>query len=591
MKRKIVIVFLSILVVVILAIIGLFAYLQISLFTVKPIIKSALSHELSTVTVGALEKEDLNQYSLTIPFKTVNDEITERFIQQEASNKRTVVSAQFDILNKQAFINYRNGNFYLPVYAKVLLETTPEGVQLSIIPLSYGNKKLDLPAFIDDLLDHDIFVEPIIMTINASDYFSHKYMNYVGSQLVATGLQASYIFDLPYLDELFQEIEQGLDNDVISVYSNGIETQQEALLWIDTYAQQPKVVLGKIFEDFKKQGPVIKDLLALLKPALLDQAYEKYPLIGTLIPRVLVDQTRIALNGSAVLKYGQQILAAYDDYVADKTIVYVNNQPFDNETLMGITMNTLNENESFDFPNGFLSQFKLTEKDNVVNVLYTTEEGVIILLMRDKYKLLTQAEYDEDYAKEINLEGVLTEDDQIYESIYFALFNLYQEDIFFRYLKDDGNEAFAIVSKVRDYQNFDVVALQRKEDNSFKVLDYGIVSVDTFHKKHPNFNLNLATRMFENTTLQLLNGKTKTNIFEGVIERGYADENEEIRYCSFDGNKYISIVLNSGEAYIYTIYRGSFLEELYPLKEALSTFDDIPPIILLQEIPNKNIIN
>lgn len=591
MKRRIVIVFISILLIIILAIVGLFAYLQFSLFSVEPIVKSALSHEVSKATIDNLVKEDFNHYNALISYKAINDEVTERFIQEEAAVSRTVVSAKFDLYHKFAYLNYRKGNVYIPVYAKVLFESTPLGVNISVIPLSFGTKQLDLPAFMDNIIYHELFLEPLELSFVASDFFEHSYLTYESAELTDKGLQVNYIFGLPYFEAVFKQIEEGLDTDFIDIYREGTPSQIEAMQWIDLYATQPDVVLGKVFEDYKNNGPVIKDLLALVKPALLNQIYSEYPLIESLIPRTIVDRTRIDLNGSAVLKYGQKILEIYDNFVKDKTIAYANHQPFDYTTLEGITIEKLNEYKSFDFDPEFLIQFKLTEKDNVVNVLYTTEDGILILLERDEYKVLTQEEYEADYADPVNPEGVLQVDTTTYESIYYALFNLYQSDVFFRYLKDDGKEAFAIVSKVSDYQNFDVVALTKKEDGSYKVIDYGILSVDSFHKKHPDFNLNLVTRIFENTTLLLLNGRTKTNIFEGVVERGYATDGEEMIYCSYDGNKYISIMLSSGEKYIYTLYRGSFLEELYPLDEALQTFDDIPPIILIQDIPEANIIN
>lgn len=591
MKRRIVIIFLSILTVMILAIVGLFAYLQLSLFDVKPIMKSALSQEVSKVALSSLKKEENNHYNYILSYKAINDEVTQLFIQEEEAADRSVVSANFNIYNKEAYINYRKGNLYIPVYAKVLIESTPSGMNLNVIPLSYGTKKVDLPAFMDDFIFHDLFVEPIVIPIAAKDYFDNAYLEYESCQLMQDGLQINFIFELPFLTDVFKQIEEGLDTDFISVYREGTPTQIEAMQWMDIYASQPDVVLGRLFEDFRNKGPVLKDLLALDSPTIVDTIYSNYPFLEKIVARTTVDQTRVDLNGTTVLKYGQKILDVYDRFVADKTIVFAKHEPFDSTTLKGITIDTLNTFEPLGFESDLLKQLKLTANNSVVNVLYTTDDGMHILLQRDHYKLLTQQEYDSDYKDPVFSDGLFQVDTVTYEAIYYAVFNLYQSDVFFRYLKDDGNEAFAIVSKVGDYQNFDVIALSKKSDGSYKVIDYGIVSVDTFHKKHPDFNLNLVTRMFENTTLLLLNGKTKTNIFEGVVERGYATDGEEMIYCSYDGNKYISIMLSSGEKYIYTLYKGSFLEELYPLDEALKTFDDIPPIILIQDIPESMVIN
>lgn len=179
----------------------------------------------------------------------------------------------------------------------------------------------------------------------------------------------------------------------------------------------------------------------------------------------------------------------------------------------------------------------------------------------------------------------MTDEVEVYEALYFAMFMHFEEDLFIRYLKNDEKEAFAIISLESDFQNYKLVIL-RKEEEGYQVLGDGFANVREMNTVFPDFNLNLATRMNEETKLQWLNTKTRNNIINGLKERGFMSEGEEMIYCSFDGVKYISIMLNSGEEYIYTLYREQFLDTVYTKENALERFADIDPMILLHPNPN-----
>lgn len=162
--------------------------------------------------------------------------------------------------------------------------------------------------------------------------------------------------------------------------------------------------------------------------------------------------------------------------------------------------------------------------------------------------------------------------------------------MFIRYLKNDDQEAYAIVSLESDYQSFDIVLLRRLGD-VFEVLADGFTTAIEVNKAYPDFNMNLATRMNEGNKVLTLNSKTKNNIISGLKDQGFMEEDEQLIYCSYDGVRYISIALNSGEQYVYTIYRGAFLEEIYTVEEALEKFSDIDPLVILHPNPSNEILN
>jgi hypothetical protein len=170
------------------------------------------------------------------------------------------------------------------------------------------------------------------------------------------------------------------------------------------------------------------------------------------------------------------------------------------------------------------------------------------------------------------------------------LYNYLEENFFFRYLKNDDQDVFAIISLESDYQNFFMVAL-RKQDEQYQVLGTKFTSAKEVNKTFPDFNMNLVTRMNENTQLLILNSTTKRNLVRRLQEYGYMEEGEELIYCSYDGVRYIALALNSGEQYIQTIYKSAFLEDIYTTDEALSLFSDIDPLILLHPNPNKDALN
>lgn len=591
MTKKRVIILISVIILIIIAVIaGFVGYLQLSLFEVEPISINAMTSYIDEQGIDGLERKQDNLYEGFLPNEQFDDELTYKFIQQEKEAGRDIVSANIRAYHGFARVNYLLGSFYVPINYHVSSELKDNEIVTILTADSYGNKHLKLPEFINELVFESIFGQTKQVQLDLATYNKSELFTLTESTFTDEGIEAVFALELPDLDELVKYIEADLNEDYIKIYENGSDAQVEALRWIIDYGVFKEEITSKIFEDFLADGLVIHEVLALSKPATLLKIYAKYEELDLVVNKDKVLESRGKLIGDAVVGYGQIILEALKDYSEGGNLVVSKSYPFDLKEMKTVTIDTLMEDYKLVIDETIVSRMSLAYVRDIVYVVYVSEEGTTIGITLGGYKAINQEDYENLYNIPVPDEGVLTNDETIYEELYYALFQHYGEDVFIRYLKDDGYEAYAIVSLESDYQNFGIVLLRRLGD-TFEVLGDGFETAIDVNKAYPDFNMNLSTRMNEGNKVLTLNSRTKNNLIDGLQDQGYMEEDEELIYCSYDGVRYISIALNSGEEYIYTIYRGAFLEEIYTVEEALAKFNDIDPLVILHPNPSKEILN
>lgn len=584
-KKRILIFISTILILLIAAVAGFVGYLQLSLFEVEPITKNAMASNIAEQGIDGLERKQDNLYEAFMPIDKLDDELTYDFILQEKEAGRDIVSANIRLADGYAKINYLAGSFYVPVYASVTSEVVDHVVIVTMTPQSYGNSQIKMPSFINNLFFKEIYGQPKQVQLNLNDYNDSTLFTLDKSVLSADGITGLFALQLPNLDEIVVLMEEDLNEDFAKLYEEGSEDQVEAIRWITQYDTFKEEITSKIFEDYLDQGVVIHEVLALAKPATLLTIYNKFDGLDKLVDKESVIASRGKLIGDSVEGYGQILLEALKDYSEGGNLVVSQGYPFDLKEMKTITIQTLMEDYELEIDEAIVSKMSLAYVRDVVYIVYVSEEGPYIGITLGGYKNISQEDYDNLFNIEIPDEGVLTDDVEVYEELYYALFQGLGEDVFIRYLKNDDYEAYAIVSKESDYQSFEIVLLRRLGDE-FEVLGDGYATAIDVNKDYPDFNMNLATRMNEGNQVLTLNSKTKNNLISGLKDQGYMEDGEEMVYCSYDGVKYISIALNSGEQYIYTIYRGAFLEDIYTVEEALEIFSDIDPLVILHPNPS-----
>lgn len=569
---------------------GFFGYLQLSLFDVEPIEKNAVSSFIQKEGFAMLYPSSKGDYEGLIPISTINDEVTYRFIQQEESNNRKIVGGNLNVQLGEGRVNYLLGSFYVPVNFEITSVVKGNDLEFLFEPRTYGKQKLNLPGFLDRLLFKEIFGSNKTIQLSVSDYNATSILEVKDSLLSKSGLTIHFDIQLPNIDELIKQLKAELNEDYRTLYGQGTDEQKASLAWIQDYDKDAEAIKKEMVEDFTRGGQVILESLTLAKPANLLNIYKQYPELESVIKKETVLNNRAKLIGDTVVGYGNILLEVLKGMSVEKKLIVSQGYPFDLESMKTVTVDYLNEKFELRIQEDILKNMDISYVDDIVYILYASEEGLYIAINLVGYEAITEEEYTNTFLLPIPQEGELTKDTDIYEDLYYAMFSYYNEDVFIRYLKNDDKEAYGIISLESNYQDFIIVAL-RKDEEGFKVIGDKYGSFIGLNKAFPDFNMNLATRMTEGAQLLKLDTKTKNNLTARLEEYDYIEAGEEIIYCSYDGVRYIFIALNSGEEYIQTIYRGAFLADIYPVDEALEKFNDINPLILLQFNPNKNQLN
>ncbi len=591
MTKKRVLIIISIIILLIIAVVaGFIGYLQLSLFEVEPIERNALTNYVNNRGLDLLSRKQDSLYEGEIPIEVLEDEAIMLFINNEKTIDMEIVNASIDLINGEAKVNYLTGNFYIPVYYQTDYAINDNQLVITMKSLSYGKNQINLPEFIDQKFFNQIFTEDKVVKLNIEDYNTSEIFKYDSSRIENDSLFVMLKLVLPDLDKLAAGIFENLNEDYIEVFENGSQEQKEALNWINEYEETKPEITARIFEDFLDKGKIIKNILVLATPDKLMNVYTEYPIIQAKVSKEEVLKLRGELIGEAVVGYGQYILEALKTLSSEGNLIISKGYPFDYENFETITIEVLIDRYDINIPEAVLNNMSMAYLNSNIYIAYQSEEGTFIAIDQMGYKIITAEQFKNQYNIPIPKTGELTVSEEIYEDIYDALFTYFGEDVFIRYLKDDGDEAYSIISVESDYQEYKLVALKKLGD-VFEVYADGFESALELNKIHPDFNMNLVTRMNEGTQLLFLNSKTKNNLIDGLKEKGYMESGETLVYCSYDGVRYISLVLNSGEEYIYTIYRGTFLEDIYTLEDALIRFGDIDPMIILHANPSNDLLN
>jgi len=568
---------------------GIFAYMQISLFEVEAIEKEAMKNYISDGGVSRFERKQDNLYYEWIPSKAVNDEVTYLFVQQSLTSDTEIVSGRVDIFAQTAELNYRKGNIYIPIKGKIVTQKTENGMNIRMIPESYGKAGLTLPDFINRNLFKSIFQTEHSVQLNIDEYSQSINFVYEDLHIENEGLGVDYLLKLPDLQMIADKLNKALNPEYIKVYEEGDANKKEAIEWVLNYPQYKEEITGKVFDDYISGGSVLAEILALAEPDVRSEIYTLYPQLETVINQSTVIKKRSALVGEMVNSYAQVVLESLRELSKSGMLVVSKGYPFDFNTMQTVTVEGLIDQYQLNVADSIRKNMNLIFVNEEVYITYQSKDDGYYVISLNGYEEVDQQTFLNKYNPDQLPKGHLTDDESTYEELYYALFMYYDEDVFIRYIKNDANEAYAIISLESNYQEYKIVLL-RRDEGKFQVLADDFATVAEANAAFPDFNMNLGTRRNEEGKLLLLNSRTKRNIEAGLRERGFMEVGEKMIYCSYDGVKYIAIKLNSGEQYIYTIYRNAFLEDVYTKEEALKKFSDINPLILLQDIPGEETI-
>lgn len=565
---------------------GFLGYLQLSVFEVEPIEKNALSSYVSRYGLDLLERKQDDLYEGSIPLSIIEDELTLDLINETSNSDWQMVSGNLDLVQKNAKINYLVGDFFVPIYYRTEFNIQGDDLTVKLIPLSLGNKQLELPEFFVDLFYEELMDLEPSGSISLESYNPNELFTYQEALRKGDEILFDMQLNLPKLDDLVIRIQKDLNEDFARLYSSGQEGEKEALTFLMDFDENPDEYSAKLFEDFLGDAELIEPMLVLAAPDTLMDIYSAYPILESKVKKSKVIEARGVLIGESVVGYGEYLLEALKQLSEEGNLILAQSYPFDFKTMEAITIDKLVERYELDIPARILSNLSMSFVDGKMQIVYASEEGPYIAMNQVSYGVIAEEAFKNKYQKPVPEFGSEVQEVNTYNEIYAAMAMYFGEEVFFRYLKNDSDEAYAIVSKASDYQTFTLVAAKRV-DGTFEVTQEGFENALELNRLDPDFNMNLVTRMNEDNQILKLNQKTRNEVVSGLKEKGYMDSDESLIFISYDGVQYISIVLSSWEEYIYTIYRGVYLADVYTREVAEERFDDLDPLILLHPNPNR----
>lgn|GEM_PF-1018189 len=583
-KRRFFFVVIGILTIILVLCLSFWGYMQVNLFEPEEynIKEKPIEDYLSSLESGFIQRTQDNLFTGFIPMSVINKELSYQI--EEATQSMNIVTegvlANAD--QKWTKINYRK-HITIPVYHDMIIYKNAEGLSIELVPIAFGKKQTKLPTILSQWIFDTLIVKPIKVQLNYAPYKPGDYFEYTSSDLTDEGLFLNYELYIEDMATILENIKESANEGLVNIYETGTEDQQEALRFLREHHVFPENIMGLIYEDYHSEAQVITSLLILADPQLYDSIMERYPMLSQRINRETILDRRAELLNQATIKYGRNVLKKFKQMEAVGNIVAHYGYFFDLDRMEPVTIELIVDVNQLKIPYDDFKQMRLIMVENEPYVLYDTGEERYVLINEKSYSLISEQEYKNNYFYERPSKGDYTNDPKTYDEIYQAIEDALGEEIFIRYMKDDGVDAFVVYSSRLNYQNF-TVALLKNDGSGFELIGNGLTSIKEINQKYPDFNLNLITRRIETTQVEILNSTTRQAIKEGLVEYGYIDEDAIIPYVSYDGN-YIAVMTETGEQYIYTIYRDTFLDRVYTLEDAFEIFDDINPLLLIQERP------
>ncbi|WZL80853.1 hypothetical protein QBE53_13765 [Vallitaleaceae bacterium 9-2] len=582
-KRRLFFVVIGILIIILALCLTFWGYMQINLFESYDVNEKPIENYLSSLESGFVKRTQDNRFTGFIPISVINDEL--RCQVEKVSQSQGVLTEGIlvDVEQKWAKINYRK-HMTVPVYHELNVFKKQEGLLVELVPKAFGKKQIKLPSFIRQWIFGFLIEEPIKVKINYDTYKPDDYFEYTSSALTDEGLYLNYVFYVEDISTILSEISQSANSGLINIYETGTKEQQEALRFLREHHTFPENIMGLIYEDFYNGASIIEQLLILANTQLFNEIMQTYPMLDEYIDRETILDQRAELLNQATIKYGRTILKKFDALKASENIVSHYGYFFDLNHMEPVTIELIVDLYGLKIPYDDFKKMRLIMLDGMPYVLYDTQEERYFLISEKTHSLISEEEYQQKYSYERPAKGHYTKDAKTYDAIYKAIEDALGEEIYIRYMKDDGTDAFVVYSSRLNFQDY-AIALLKDEGRGFELLDNRVRSIEEINQLYPEFNLNLITRKIETTQVEIINTTTRQAIKEGLVEYGYMSEEDAVVYVSYDGNKYIAVMTDSGEQFIYTIYKDTFLERVYRLDDALDIFDDINPILFIQKRP------
>ena len=333
--------------------------------------------------------------------------------------------------------------------------------------------------------------------------------------------------------------------------------------------------------------PMFKDLLLMMNAELLEKTFACYPFLKGKYAIGQLQEERSDLIAQSISRYGREILKTVHTWMETSGGEFYNNgYPFLKKSLRTVTVADVIATWNLPISESISRRlhFGLDMADKKLAVLYIVDSASYVVIKEDSYLVVDEPTYLARYQRELPLPGELTKDSAIWRAVSDKLKSSFNTaELFIRYMKDDGQDVFILLSFLEKPQDVQAVTFS-KINGQWRPTASNFKNIQELQAQDAAFNLNLYTDSYEDPKLIYIDENALENIEEELAYAGKLPVGVKPVYYSYK-DKYIYVRLSDGTEYLMTTYH-QYLDKIYTREKALELFGEmLPQIILLQEPP------
>lgn len=558
------------------------SFLQFSTFTVKPQASQGLNSFLADNDVLSQVTVQAGEFQLEIPLSDINQELIKQALEKESN----IHNLEFDVLAGKAMVNYKVKGFYIPILYQLEPKADSQ-IHYHLKPVRIGKVGLPLPGWLFSRL------QPILQTslteglTVASETFARYGWESNGWNQTDTAVQLKMSLAGQALDEIVMELKGLPENEVKYIYEAGNQAQKEILRLVAGYPATKEELKTVLIDSYFVPEPMFQNFLLLMNAELMEKTFTAYPFMKGKYNLNMLLKKRSDLIAESISGYGKEILKVTKEWMETSGGEFYNNgYPFLKKDLRTVTIKEVIETWNLSISESLIKRihFGLDMADHQLTVVYIVDAGNYAIIKENGYFVVDEQTYQARYHRPVPLSGQLTQDIEIWQAVSDKLKASFQtEQLFIRYMKDDGQDVFVLSSFLEKPQDVQAVSFS-KIDGQWQPTASNFKDIHEFQAQDARFNLNLYTNMFEDPKLIYIDEDAYDNIVEELTYAHKLPAGEKPVYYSYKG-KYIYVKLSGGDEYLLTTYH-QYLDKIYTRENALALFGDVlPPIILLQPAP------
>lgn len=563
---------------------GLFvSVLQFNTFPVKEQAGRGLSDYFAENDAFSRFSAAEQGFALQIPLARIDEELT----RQALTTEKNVYNLEFDVAAGKAMINYKVQGFYIPVLYSLVPAEDEALITYRLQPKALGKLGLPLPGGLFKALNLMLQTSlPKGLPIPDADFQRYGW-ECSGWRQEETAVTVELGLAAQGLDEILMELKSLPENEVKYIFETGSARQKKLVSLLASYPASAAELKKDLAASYFAKDSLFKELLLLMNAELLEKTFVRYPFLAGKYSADELLEERSDLIAQSISRYGRELLKTAHAWMETSGGEFYNSgYPFLKKSLRTVSVADVITAWNLPISESISRRlhFGLDMADKKPAVLYIVDAASYIVIKEDSYFVADEQTYLARYQRDVPPAGELTRDSAVWQAICDKLKASFKtEELFIRYMKDDGKDAFVLLSFLEKPQDVQAVAFSKINDQWLPTAS-NFKNIQELQAQDAAFNLNLYTDSYEDPKLIYIDADALENIEEELSYAGKLPAGVKLVYYSYK-DKYIYLKLSDGAEYLMTTYH-QYLDKIYTREAAMTLFGEmLPQIILLQEPP------